>query len=60
MNTNIKNNKPITKEQTKMDKANQKALNIMKTEGTEAAVKHMFNPTGKRQLSYSEMRLMYG
>ena len=60
MNTNTKNNKPITKESTKMDKANQKALNIMKTEGTEAAVKHMFNPTGKRQLSYAEMRSMFG
>ena len=60
MNTNTKNNKPITKEQTKMDKANQKAMDIMKTEGTEAAVKHMFNPTGKRQLSYAEMRSMYG
>ena len=60
MNTNTKNNKPITKEQTKMDKANQKAMYIMKTEGTEAVVKHMFNPTGKRQLSYAEMRSMYG
>ena len=30
MNTNTKNNKPITKEQTKMDKANQKAMDIMK------------------------------
>ena len=60
MNTNTKNNKPITKEQTKMDKANQKAMDIMKTEGTEAAVKHMFNPTGKRQLSYAEMRSIYG
>ena len=43
-----------------MDKANQKAMDIKKTEGTDAAVKHMFNPTGKRQLSYAEMRSMFG
>jgi len=44
-----------------MDKDNKKALNVMKTEGMDAAVKHMFTDqeTG-RQLSYSEMRMRYG
>ena len=43
-----------------MDAANAKALEIMTTKGTEAAVKHMFNPTGTRQLSYAEMRMRFG
>ena len=44
-----------------MDEDNKKALNVMKTEGMDAAVKHMFTDqeTG-RQLSYSEMRMRYG
>lgn len=43
-----------------MTPENAKALNIMRTEGSDAAVKYMFNPTGKRQLSYAEMRMMFG
>ena len=43
-----------------MTSENAKALNIMKTEGSDAAVKYMFNPTGERQLSYAEMRMMFG
>lgn len=46
--------------QNGMTPENAKALNIMKTEGSDAAVKYMFNPTGKRQLSYAEMRMMFG
>tara|TARA_B110000908_G_C9920868_1_gene299617 strand:+ start:282 stop:521 length:240 start_codon:yes stop_codon:yes gene_type:complete len=44
-----------------MDEDNKKALNVMKTEGADAAVKHMFTDqeTGQ-QLSYSEMRMRYG
>ena len=44
-----------------MDEDNKKALNVMKTEGIDGAVKHMFTDqkTG-RQLSYSEMRMRYG
>jgi hypothetical protein len=44
-----------------MDEDNKKALNVMKTEGMDAAVKHMFTDqeTGQ-QLSYSEMRMRYG
>ena len=43
-----------------MTPENAKDINIMKTEGSDAAVKYMFNPTGKRQLSYAEMRSMFG
>ena len=46
--------------QNGMTPENAKALNIMKTEGSDAAVKYMFNPTGKRQLSYAEMRMRFG
>jgi len=46
---------------TGMDKRNQKALEVLVNEGSDAAVKHMFTDdvTG-RQLSYSEMRSRYG
>ena len=43
-----------------MDDDNKKAYSIMNNLGTEAAVKHMFNPTGDRQLSYGEMRELFG
>jgi len=39
---------------------NKKAIRIMNEHGHKAAVKYMFNPTGKRQLSYAEMRSMFG
>ena len=44
-----------------MDKLNKDAINIMASQGAEAAIKHMFTDqdTG-RQLSYSEMRMRYG
>ena len=44
-----------------MDERNKAALKVLQTEGTDAAVKHMFtdDKTG-RQLSYSEMRSRYG
>ena len=43
-----------------MDDANKKAYNILLTQGADAAVKHMFNPSGDRELSYSEMRSRFG
>ena len=45
----------------KMDDNNKKAANILKTEGIESAVKHMFidKKTGNK-LSYGEMRARYG
>ena len=44
-----------------MDKANKKALNIMATQGSEAAIAHMFtHPENGRALSYGEMRMFYG
>ena len=39
---------------------NKKAMSIMNEDGSEEAVKYMFNPTGKRQLTYAEMRSMFG
>lgn len=45
----------------KMDDINKKGLDVMATEGMDAAIKHMFTDqkTG-RQLSYGEMRMRYG
>jgi hypothetical protein len=67
-NTTIETEKKLSKKLDKvfncdknMNEDNKKALNVMKTEGMEAAVKHMFTDqeTG-RSLSYSEMRSRYG
>ena len=45
----------------KMDPLNQQALTILLSQGTTAAVKHMFtHETDGRQLTYSEMRERYG
>ena len=43
-----------------MTPENAKAMDILCKEGSDEAVKYMFNPTGKRQLSYAEMRSMFG
>ena len=48
------------KKNNQMTPENAKALHILKTEGSEKAVKYMFNPTGERQLSYAEMRSRFG
>ena len=45
---------------TGMDEKNKKALNVLMTEGDKAFVKHVFTGENERQLSYSEMRGMYG
>ena len=40
---------------------NKKGLEILKTQGAEAVVTYMFNPTGgDSQLNYSEMRARFG
>ena len=44
----------------KMNEENKKALKILIEKGGDEAVKHMFNPTGEKQLSYAEMRERYG
>ena len=46
---------------TGMDENNSKALDVLKTQGSQAFVKHVFTDqcTG-RSLSYSEMRQLYG
>ena len=44
-----------------MDDNNKKAMKIVKTQGLDAAVKHMFkHPTTGKPMSYSEMRYYYG
>jgi hypothetical protein len=43
-----------------LDDLNKEALKILQTKGDEEAVKFMFNPTGDRPLSYSEMRSRFG
>ena len=43
-----------------MDEDNKKATVIAETQGWNAAVKYMFNPTGKQELSYAEMRARFG
>jgi hypothetical protein len=43
-----------------MNDENKKALKILIEKGGDEAVKHMFNPTGEKQLSYAEMRERYG
>jgi hypothetical protein len=43
-----------------LDNLNKEALKILQTKGEEEAVKFMFNPTGDRPLSYSEMRSRFG
>ena len=45
----------------KMDPLNQTAFKVMLTQGTTAAVKHMFtHETTGQSLTYSEMRERYG
>ena len=41
-------------------KLNQEAMKIMTEKGAEKAMEFMFNPTGKKRLSYSEMRMYFG
>jgi len=43
-----------------MNDDNKKVMLIASEKGVDEAVKHMFNPTGEKQLSYAEMRERYG
>lgn len=44
-----------------MDDNNKKAMEVAKTQGLDAAVKHMFtHPTTSKPMSYAEMRYYYG
>ena len=50
-----------TKFYDEMDDTNKKAVNVMAEQGLEEAVKHMFtDEKSGRQLSYAEMRSLYG
>lgn len=44
----------------KMDNKNKEAFNIFLKEGNNAFVKHVFKDVDGRQLSYAEMRMIYG
>lgn len=43
-----------------MDNKNKEAFNIFLKEGNDAFIKHVFKGEGGGQLSYAEMRMMYG
>ena len=44
-----------------LDELNNKALRVLETKGSNAFVKHVFTcPKDQRQLSYAEMRMLYG
>ena len=43
-----------------MDDKNKKAFNVFLQEGNQAFVKHVFTGENRGQLSYSEMRMLYG
>ena len=44
-----------------MDDNNKKALDVFAEKGADAAVSYMFtHPESGRQLSYGEMRMLYG
>lgn len=58
--TCIKPNTSAVKKADILDEANKKAVSILVKEGPDKAVEHMFNPTGQKQLSYAEMRELYG
>jgi hypothetical protein len=66
--TTVKTDSTVTKEKNTsktnipyvLDDLNKEALKILQTKGEEEAIKFMFNPTGDRPLSYSEMRSRFG
>jgi hypothetical protein len=62
--TTVKNDSLENTSKTKipyvLDDLNKEALKILQTKGDEEAIKFMFNPTGDRPLSYSEMRSRFG
>ena len=62
LNTNkneIPSNKYIFED--RMNYNNKKAMNVMKNEGMEAAVEHMFkHPKTGKPMTYGEMRSFYG
>jgi predicted nucleic acid-binding Zn-ribbon protein len=58
---NSRNNTIYNIPNKNMDEKNRKAAEVWNKQGPEAAVKHMFTDTETgRQLSYSEMRSLYG
>jgi len=68
MNKNIAKNKSKETKQTenkyifydRMDDNNKKAMDVWQDKGQEDVVKYMINPTGKKRLTYAEIRMMFG
>ena len=57
---NNKNVPTIEIDLSKMDDANLKAMHVLTTEGQEAFIKQVFTGENEKQLTYSEMRSLYG
>jgi hypothetical protein len=56
----IHSNKSITPSTSKMDEKNKEALKVLKEEGDDAFVNHVFTGENGQKLTYSEMRERYG
>lgn len=56
----IDSNKSITPSTSKMDEKNKEALKVLKEEGDDAFVNHVFTGENGQKLTYSEMRARYG
>jgi len=53
--------KEIDKIEYKMDNGNKKAYNLLKTEGVNSSVEHMFrHPKTGEKMDYATMRYFYG
>lgn len=55
-----KSNVSITPSTIKMDEKNKEALKVLKEEGDDAFVNHVFTGENGQKLTYSEMRERYG
>jgi len=56
----IHSNVSITPSTIKMDEKNKEALKVLKEEGDNAFVNHVFTGENGQKLTYSEMRARYG
>ena len=50
----------VIMDEIKEEEENKETINILQKEGNKAFVEHCFNPTGEKQLTYSEMRAKFG
>ena len=59
-NKDKKEEQGVKQLKVEMNDKNKEAFNIFLKEGNNAFVKHVFKGDGGGQLSYAEMRMMYG